>query len=710
MIRSFVVALAINALAAANANTAVAAAAAAAVTTTTTVNSKDEGSKQSCERLPTSLTYSQIDAPTDISGILRVVVEKINRDVTGVLDVEVGWTGAELHRKVGERIVTCTVTRLAMKSSSSTATTHNDDDNNNDPSGGKQSTNNEYEQQNNVITQCFEVPFTIIDIDECVLPPSHPMGHQCIYPAVCINTLGSYECACPSAALDSSFFYNEPKSGDKKNGGGTAAAVVTQTFWDDLHLDIEAEMNQFRTADETPSLDKNNDYDDVDEPLPIVMPKTPHMPKWDVSLNSSSASTCPGLPSTHGCCDDDAHGKEGRDCRSLFQCPIDPCSSFISSNSKSNNETKSSSSTSVACATNALCERTSSPLSRPNFICHCPPGQMGNGRPCTGYGGRNTGREPKVRFDGTTPTGETARALEMGTICGCSEPTVDVCDGFPKCTGKHEICAIDTTTSSPHCTCMDGFIHDTNYGCVDENPPLLNLRPDPVHGTDLRTGITHLIQGARYEEYGVDVIDDNAEEYLRSLKITYSRPLPQGCLLDMGTFTVNYTVATPWTTPNFVRATRTVVIDNVDECQLSGEKQNRNPELVAMCDYDAGAICKDEVGTYSCICPRGTKGDGFRPISRLKSDGKGGFTGILVPTGYSGGVGCNDVVAPVIELLGPNPKRFRVARASGIKGVINLHGDNNGGSNAKIEALIVEQRKMYEHDIKVSFLLDRSFV
>jgi hypothetical protein len=88
----------------------------------------------------------------------------------------------------------------------------------------------------------------------------------------------------------------------------------------------------------------------------------------------------------------------------------------------------------------------------------------------------------------------------------------------------------------------------------------------------------------------------------------------------------------------------------------------------------------------------------------LKSDGKG-FTGILVPTGYNGGIGCLDVVPPVIELLGPNPKRFRVARASGIKGVISLHGDNNDGSNAKIEALIVEQRKMYENDIKVSFFV-----
>ena len=44
---------------------------------------------QQCERLPTSLTYKQDAAPADVSAILRVVVEKINRDVTGVVDVEV---------------------------------------------------------------------------------------------------------------------------------------------------------------------------------------------------------------------------------------------------------------------------------------------------------------------------------------------------------------------------------------------------------------------------------------------------------------------------------------------------------------------------------------------------------------------------------------------------------------------------------------------
>jgi len=54
----------------------------------------------------------------------------------------------------------------------------------------------------------------------------------------------------------------------------------------------------------------------------------------------------------------------------------------------------------------------------------------------------------------------------------------------------------------------------------------------------------------------------------------------------------------------------------------------------------------------------------------------------------------------VIELLGPNPKIFRVARAGGLKGVIKGANDN-ADSNARVDALLAEQRNAYEKDIKV---------
>jgi hypothetical protein len=122
-----------------------------------------------------------------------------------------------------------------------------------------------------------------------------------------------------------------------------------------------------------------------------------------------------------------------------------------------------------------------------------------------------------------------------------------------------------------------------------------------------------------------------------------------------------------------------------------------------MCDYEAGATCRDEVGTYACVCPVGTEGDGYRPIPRLRPDRRGGYAGVMVPLGYGGGTGCRDTSEPVIEIIGPNPKRFRVARTSGIRGIVRANVDGDGeASNARIEALIDVQRSAYEGDIRVS--------
>ncbi len=267
--------------------------------------------------------------------------------------------------------------------------------------------------------------------------------------------------------------------------------------------------------------------------------------------------------------------------------------------------------------------------------------------------------------------------------------------------GKHEMCTL-SDDNTPECACQPGYVRDDRYGCVDEHPPVLRLNPDPAH-TDPETQITHLSQGDKYVEYGVDIRDTNAEEYLRSLKITYSRALPQGCLLEMGEFHVNYTVATPWTTPEFVRAKRTVVIENVDECSVEqGLGVGANcPELVAMCDVASGAVCNDEIGTYSCRCPEGTEGAGFRLIPRLKPDGKGGFDGSVVPMGDRGGTGCRDTSRPVIHILGPNPKVFHVAKVNGLKGVIRTGEDAD--SHERIKTLNAEHRSGYERDLRVSF-------
>jgi len=270
------------------------------------------------------------------------------------------------------------------------------------------------------------------------------------------------------------------------------------------------------------------------------------------------------------------------------------------------------------------------------------------------------------------------------------------------CAGKHEVCSI-STDNTPICACKQGYVRDPRYGCVDEHPPVLHIRPYPGHTDNKDATVTRLSQGDRYEEHGVNIVDDNAEEYLRSLRITYSQPLPQGCLLEMGQFDVNYTVATPWTTPDYARAKRTVIIENVNECLVTKDVGvgKSCPELVAMCDIDAGATCVDTMGSYSCKCPRGTEGDGFIPIARLRPNGKDGFMGSMVPLNYRGGTGCRDTSRPVIEILGPNPKRFRVAKVAMLKGDFKTRDDDRE-ANTKIESLLAERRSYYENEIRVS--------
>ena len=119
-----------------------------------------------------------------------------------------------------------------------------------------------------------------------------------------------------------------------------------------------------------------------------------------------------------------------------------------------------------------------------------------------------------------------------------------------------------TGENVPICACKPGFVEVDKFGCVDESPPILKLRHDPN-----LNGITRLKQGDIYKEQAVDVMDENAEDYLRSLKIAYSRPLPPGCLAEIGSFQVNYTVAMPWANPPYVRVTRDVIIEDIDECK-----------------------------------------------------------------------------------------------------------------------------------------------
>ena len=528
----------------------------------------------------------------------------------GVVDVEVEWSGAELHGRVGEHIIETTVTRLTGSNSSI-------------PKAGDVRVD---ELGREVTSRCFHVPFTILDTDECSLPLNHPMRHVCPPSSICVNTDGSYDCSCPRL------------SGSK----------------------------------------------DEDDRNP-----------WEVSFSSPTKTSCPSMPSTQGCCSALAHSAEGRKCRKRFECPIDPCGAdhSIDGGAKAIHD----------CAPTATCIRadtpnnidqdseiqeTSSSPAQQLYSCQCPEGLMGNGRTCRP--GIDPPPQPKVMFDQVTPT---ALTLKNNFYCGCTKPKVDACSGFPPCQGKHEVCTVSAATDGkPMCACRPGYVHHDEYGCVDVNPPTLKLRNDPSGDQILR-----LKQGDEYREHMVDIVDDNAEDYLRSLKVTYSKPLPPGCLTGVGEFHVNYTVAMPWANPPYVRITRQVIIEDINECSILSNVralkkfQQTCPQLIPQCDTDAGAECRNTIGSYSCQCPVRTSGDGFRSSAKFYDD-----ESYPRPSSFKGGTSCTDTSKPVIKLQSPNPKIFRVAEYAGLSGVIS-QSNHNEDEKARI---VSSHRALYEPDMK----------
>jgi hypothetical protein len=314
---------------------------------------------------------------------------------------------------------------------------------------------------------------------------------------------------------------------------------------------------------------------------------------------------------------------------------------------------------------------------------------MGNGKACRP--GIDAPPQPKVMFDGVTPT---ALTVKNNFYCGCTKPKVDACSGFPPCQGKHEICTVSASTDNkPMCACRPGYVDHDEYGCVDVNPPTMKLRNDPRGDQILR-----LKQGDEYREHMVDIVDDNAEDYLRSLKVAYSQPLPPGCLTEVGEFHVNYTVAMPWANPPYIRMTRRVIIEDINECSILSNSrtlkqyQQTCPQLIPQCDIEAGAECRNTVGSYSCQCPVRTNGDGFRPSAKFDDD-----DAYPIPSAFKGGTSCVDTSKPVITVQGPNPKIFRVPENVGLTGVSPYSRSNE--NEEELEKLTAQQRALFVKDI-----------
>lgn len=297
---------------------------------------------------------------------MKAVTDELNKVLDGVIGAEVEWNGSDLHGRVGERLINCKVQRLAKLIP---------------PEILQQRDVFVNEMGLEVISQCFQLPFTIYDTNECTLPKGHEMHHQCREPSICVNTIGSYECLCPR--LDGSLPPNVHVQEDSRSHT-YSIDVAGEQEW----AFFDAIIKEERTA-------------------------------WELAMETESATTCPATASTRGCCPEMAHSRDGEDCRKQFKCPSDPCSESAFGGVAANH----------SCAQNSQCVRRESPRDDPNHSCICPDGLLGNGRVCRP---NDPKPEPKVTFEGY-PTEETVR----NNYCGCTKPTIDACAGFPPCTSKY---------------------------------------------------------------------------------------------------------------------------------------------------------------------------------------------------------------------------------------------------------------------------------
>ncbi|CAM9381123.1 unnamed protein product [Chrysoparadoxa australica] len=250
-----------------------------------------------------------------------------------------------------------------------------------------------------------------------------------------------------------------------------------------------------------------------------------------------------------------------------------------------------------------------------SYMCECAEGLVGSGKKCTK--GDNSEQWTDSRGK---PLGD------QHEVCGCTEPKVDWCAEM-ECP-PHSVCTNERKKG--RCTCAEGYVHTKRFGCVDATVPVIKL----VGPKELR-----LKQTDAYEEEGVIIEDENAEDYTRALQIQYSRPLG-ACLGTPGKYTVEYTIQTPWTDPPFQKALRHVIVEQANLCAMSQKAKDRCPSLVPHCSERA--VCTPPLGT--CKCPPCFEGDGLRD-----------------------GSGCKDVCPPLLSVRSPG-EVFKTCKCSGLLG------------------------------------------
>jgi hypothetical protein len=83
-------------------------------------------------------------------------------------------------------------------------------------------------------------------------------------------------------------------------------------------------------------------------------------------------------------------------------------------------------------------------------------------------------------------------------------------------------------------------------------------------------------QGDEYKEEGLKITDVQAENFLRHVGISYSRPMGQ-YFRKAGEINVTYTISTPWLAPmTEIARVRRVIVKEVDSCTYAGPGKCQN--------------------------------------------------------------------------------------------------------------------------------------
>ena len=116
-----------------------------------------------CTTMSLGRNYSQAEAPTDMSVVRQSVLARLQAEVDALDSVRFSYLGADLDASaVGPRAIDVAVRRVGAE-----------DD------------------------VCLRVAYDVTDTDECA-SRDPAWRHACGPSATCVNTVGGYDCRCPS--------------------------------------------------------------------------------------------------------------------------------------------------------------------------------------------------------------------------------------------------------------------------------------------------------------------------------------------------------------------------------------------------------------------------------------------------------------------------------------------------------------------------------